>query len=200
MSKLRISVALLLVSEDQQARAVLSRAREHLVHQRTELVNTLRAVLYEIDNIVSQGIGHLKRIDGMLDGPKSGLHILVREECQDLMAGIGAKTKKVKELAEQTDMARRLKTMPGVGPMTALAIAAFAPDMTSFRRGRDFSAWLGLMPRQHSSGGKERLRRVSKAGQTDIRRLLIIGAMSRLNWMGRRLIPEGSWLAQIEVE
>ena len=81
--------------------------------------------------------------------------------------------------------------------MTALAIEAFAPSMMSFRRGRDFSAWLGLVPRQHSSGGKERLGRVSKAGQTDIRRLLIIGAMSRLNWMGRRSILEGSWLAEM---
>ena len=87
--------------------------------------------------------------------------------------------------------------MPGVGPLTALAVEAFAPDMANFRRGRDFSAWLGLVPRQHSSGGKERLGRVSKAGQADIRRLLIVGAMSRLNWLGRRSIPEGSWLARM---
>jgi len=87
--------------------------------------------------------------------------------------------------------------MPGVGPLTALAVEAFAPPMDAFRCGRDFAAWLGLVPRQHSSGGKERLGRVSKAGQADIRRLLIIGAMSRLNWMGRRSIPEGSWLARL---
>lgn len=87
--------------------------------------------------------------------------------------------------------------MPGVGPMIALAIEAFAPDMNNFRRGRDFAAWLGLVPRQFSSGGKERLGRVSKAGQVDIRRLLIMGAMSRLNWIGRKNIPEGSWLARM---
>jgi len=81
--------------------------------------------------------------------------------------------------------------------MTAFAIEAFAPEMKSFRRGRDFAAWLGLVARQHSSGGKERLGRISKAGQADIRRLLIIGAMSRLNWMGRKSIPERSWLAQM---
>jgi hypothetical protein len=68
----------------------------------------------------------------------------------------------------------------GVGPLTALAIEAFAPDMNSFKRGRDFAAWLGLVPRQHSSGGKERLGHVSKAGQVDIRRLLIIGAVKSL--------------------
>ena len=92
---------------------------------------------------------------------------------------------------------RRLQTMPGVGPLTALAVEAFAPDMTSFRRGRDFVARLGLAPRQFSSGGKERLGRVSKAGQADIKRLLIIGAMSRLNLRGRRHIAQHSWLGRM---
>ena len=81
--------------------------------------------------------------------------------------------------------------------MTALAVEAFAPPMEIFRCGRDFAAWLGLVPRQFSSGGKERLGRISKAGQTDIRRLLIVGAMSRLNWLGRQSIVRGSWLAQM---
>jgi transposase len=110
---------------------------------------------------------------------------------------IAARTKKARDLAAQAHTARRLQTMPGVGPLTALAIEAFAPDMSAFRRGRDFAAWLGLVPRQHSTGGKERLGRMSKAGQADIRRLLIIGAMSRLGRLGRRTIPEGSWLARL---
>ena len=87
--------------------------------------------------------------------------------------------------------------MPGVGPPTSLAIEAFAQDMTSFRCGRDFAAWLGLVPRQYSSGGKDRLGRMSKAGHADIRRLLIIGAMPRMNWLWRRSIAEGSWLARM---
>lgn len=103
---------------------------------------------------------------------------------------IQTKTKQIGALATQTDTARRLQTMPGVGPVSALAVEAFAPPMESFRRGRDFAAWLGLVPRQHSSGGKERLGRISKSGQADIRRLLIMGAMSRLNWLGRKTIPE----------
>ena len=69
-------------------------------------------------------------------------------------------------------------TIPGVGPITALALQAFAPPMESFRRGRDFSAWLGLVPRQHTTGGKPRLGRISKMGQRDLRRLLITGAMT----------------------
>lgn len=69
--------------------------------------------------------------------------------------------------------------------------------MSTFKGGRNFAAWLGLVPRQFSSGGREKLGRISKAGQADIRRLLIVGAMSRLNWMGRKTVPEGSWLARM---
>lgn len=191
-------------SEDQQARAVMFRSRERLVHQRTELVNALRAVLYEYGHTLPPGIGHLRRIEAILDEPNSDLPALVREECRDMMAQIAektaritARTRRATELAASAGTAKRLQTMPGVGPLTALAVEAFAPEMTRFRRGRDFAAWLGLVPRQRSTGGKQRLGRVSKAGQADIRRLLIIGAMSRLNWLGRRTIPEGSWLARI---
>ncbi|WP_327195496.1 transposase, partial [Sphingobium sp. Ant17] len=98
--------------------------------------------------------------------------VLMREECRDLLAQIAEKTerinirtKKIKALAAETDAAKRLQTIPGVGPLTALAVEAFAPSMESFRCGRDFAAWLGLVPRQFSSGGKERLGRISKAGQ-----------------------------------
>jgi transposase len=87
--------------------------------------------------------------------------------------------------------------MPGVGPLTAIAVEAFGPDMAQFKTGCDFAAWLGLVPKQHSSGGKERLGRTTKAGQADIRRLLIIGAMSRLNWLGQCTILKGSWLSQM---
>ncbi|MES0003157.1 transposase [Mesorhizobium sp. M0051] len=95
---------------------------------------------------------------------------LVREECRDLLVQIAEKTtriedkaQKIVELAQQDDRAKRLQTMPGVGPMIAMAIEAFAPAMESFRSDRDFTAWLGLVPRQFSSGGKERLGKVSKA-------------------------------------
>jgi len=191
-------------STEQQSRAILFRARERLVHQRTELVNALRACLYEFGHVVPQGIHQLGRIKGILDEPNSDLPELMREECGDLMKQIAektvrvdARTAKIKALAAEADTARRLQTIPGVGPLTALAVEAFAPPMESFRSGRDFAAWLGLVPRQFSSGGKERLGRVSKAGQSDIRRLLIIGAMSRLNWLGRKSITDGSWLARI---
>ena len=77
-------------------------------------------------------------------------------------------------------------TVPGIGPITAMAIQAFAPPMESFQRGRDFSAWLGLVPRQHTTGGKPRLGKISKMGQRDLRRLLITGAMAVVRWATRR--------------
>jgi transposase len=169
---------------DQQARAVLFRAREATVRQRTELVIALRA-----GQVIPLGIDHIKRVEAIVEDAEIDLPELVREECRDLLAQIGEKTaridekaKKLTELSRQSDVARRLQTMPGVGPLIALAVEAFAPAMENFRSGRDFAAWLGLVPRQFSSGGKERLGRVSKAGQADIRRLLIIGAMTRVRW------------------
>jgi transposase len=190
-------------TEDQQAKAMLFRGRERLVHQRTELVNALRAMLCEYGHVFPAGIGHLKRIDALIDDPTCDLPTLIIVECRDLLAQItektdriDAKTKALKGLAAETDTARGLQTMPGVGPITALAVEAFAPDMAQFKSGRDFAAWLGLVPRQHSTGGKARLGRISKAGQTDIRRLLIIGAMTRIMGRARHKVPAESWIGR----
>lgn len=191
-------------SEEQQARAVLFRCRDRLVHQRTELVNALRATLYEFGLIVPKGIAHLKRMEEFVEDESVSLPTIVRKECRDLLeqideqsARIMEKTRAMVGLSEESGVAQRLETMPGVGPLTALAVEAFAPSMESFRSGRDFAAWLGLVPRQFSSGGKERLGRVSKAGQADIRRLLIIGAMTRVNWASRKPPLPGTWLARM---
>ena len=191
-------------TEEQQAKAVLFRGRERLVHQRTELVNALRAVLYEYGYVFPIGLSHLKRIEALVKDAACDLPALVIAECQDLLAQIAEKTerieakaKKLKALAAEADTSRRLQTMPGVGPMTALAVEAFAPDMAQFKCGRNFAAWLGLVPRQHSSGGKERLGRISKAGQADIRRLLIIGAMTQIVGRARHKIPANSWIGRM---
>ncbi|GCD64459.1 hypothetical protein NBRC3280_0688 [Acetobacter pasteurianus NBRC 3280] len=189
-------------TEAQQARGVLFRARQRLVHQRTELVNALRAVLYEFGLVVPQGIAHIRHIEAMLD--EAVLPEAVKQECLDLLRQISeqsvridVRTKKIRMLAQESENTCRLQSMPGVGPLTALAIEAFAPDLQSFRRGRDFAAWLGLVPRQFSSGGKERLGKISKAGQADIRRLLIMGAMTQVNWASRKAPAPGSWLARM---
>lgn len=193
-----------LKNEAQQSAAILYRSRQRLVRQRTETVNALRAALYEFGHIIPQGIKHVGRVREILEAPNSDLPALMREECLAMLDHVATldrlvevKTAKIKELATATPVSQRLQTMPGVGPMVAMAIETFAPDMASFRSGRDFAAWLGLVPRQLSSGGKERLGRVAKAGQADIRQMLIIGAMSRLSGLGRKSVPEGSWLARI---
>lgn len=187
-----------------QSRAAVFRGRERLVHQRTADVNALRALLYEHGHVFPQGIRYLNRMTALVKDETTDLSVLIREECLDLLAQIAEKTAriiqrttKLKMLAAESDRARRLQTMPGVGPLTAVAVEAFGPDMAQFKTGRDFAAWLGLVPKQHSSGGKERLGRMTKAGQADIRRLLIIGAMSRLGWLGQRKIVEGSWLSRM---
>jgi len=191
-------------SREQQAQAVLFRSRERLVRQRTELVNALRATLFEFGFTLPQGPAAMKRAKELLDDPTVDLSDLVVTECRDMLCQLAEKTdrinkrsKEIKQLAEQTEALRRLTSMPGLGPITAFAIGAFAPAMTEFRRGRDFAAWLGLVPRQNSTGGKAHLGSVSKAGQSDIRRLLIIGAMSRLNWLGRKTIPDGGWIDRL---
>lgn len=189
---------------EQQSRAAVFRGRERLVHQRTADVNALRALLHEHGHVFPQGIQRLSGMKALVEDESANLHPLIREECADLLAQIAEKTAriiertaKLKVLAAQSDRARQLQTMPGVGSLTAIAVEAFGPDMAQFKTGRDFAAWLGLVPKQHSSGGKERLGRMTKAGQADIRRLLIIGAMSRLTWIGQRTIVEGSWLSRM---
>jgi hypothetical protein len=121
---------------------------------------------------------------------------LYLDQIEVLSARIATLEKVLKLEAARSESAVRLMTMPGIGPVTAMAIDAFAPTMSAFKRGRDFAAWLGLVPRQHSSGGKQVLGRTSKMGQRDIRRLLIIGAMTVIRWAGRKGVPDHSWLGR----
>ncbi len=103
--------------------------------------------------------------------------------------------RKLRASERQHEETARLMTIPGIGPITALAIQAFAPPMEGFRRGRDFSAWVGLVPRQHTTGGKPRLGRISKMGQRDLRRLLVTGAMAVVQHASRRGEITDPWLA-----
>lgn len=189
---------------EQQAGAVLFRTRAQFVRQRTEAINALRAHLYEFGYIAPIGVQNVKQLVGIVEADSSELPALVRFTCRELIEQItrlterlGALDKEITRLSGQGEVARRLRTMPGVGPITALAIETFAPVMESFRCGRDFAAWLGLVPLQRSTGGKQILGKTSKMGQRDIRRLLIVGAMAVVGWAGRRGAAEGSWLAKM---
>jgi transposase len=191
-------------SEDQQARSMIFRTRDLLVRQRTQLINALRGHLAEHGVVAPQGAAHVKRLADVIGDETTVLPATVREigrlylEQIDVLSGrINALEKKLRAEAGQAEATRRLQTMPGVGPITAVAIESFAPPMETFRRGRDFAAWVGLVPRQNSTGGKQRLGRTAKMGQRDIRRLLIIGAMAVVNSAARHGAPEGSWLERM---
>lgn len=191
-------------TEGQQARAMLFRTREMFVGQRSQLINALRGHLAEHGLVAPQGSANVKRLADALADDDVCLPTTVRdlarlhlEQIHEIDARIADLDRRIRDAAKQTGMSRRLQTMPGVGAVTSVAIEAFAPPMEGFRRGRDFAAWLGLVPRQHSTGGKQRLGRTSKMGQRDIRRLLIIGALAVVRAALRRKPPEGSWLARM---
>ena len=191
-------------TEEQQAGAMIFRTRDLLVRQRTQLINALRGHLAEYGIVAAQGAVHLKTLHAALEAPEAELPTTVRDiagiyldeisRCTGKIAGL---EKSIHSKTAATEGATRLRTMPGIGPISAMAIEAFAPPMQEFRRGRDFAAWLGLVPRQKSTGGKQILGKTSKMGQRDIRRLLIIGAMAVVRAAIRKTPPEGTWLARM---
>jgi transposase len=188
-------------TEEQQARAMLFRTRDLLVRQRTQLVNALRGHLSEHGVVIPQGPSNVKDLSLTVESETTSLPLLVVELSRMFLGQIEELSKKIAELEKVTSneaargaMSRRLQTMPGVGPITAMAVETFAPPMSIFKCGRDFAAWLGLVPRQHSTGGKQILGKTSKMGQRDIRRLLIVGAMAVVRWASRKGALDGSWL------
>jgi transposase len=191
-------------TEEQQARAMLFRTRDVLVRQRTQLINALRGHLSEHGVVAAQGTANVKVLEAAVEDQTTSFPLLVVELARVFLDQIEGLSIKISELEKVTvheaacgETTRRLQTMPGVGPITALAIETFAPPMDVFKRGRDFAAWLGLVPRQHSTGGKQVLGKTSKMGQRDIRRLLIIGAMAVVRSALRKEPPEGSWLQRM---
>ena len=191
-------------TEEQQARGMLFRTRDLLVRQRTQTINALRGHLAEYGVVAAQGWAHVRQLAWAVEDPGSGLPEPVRElgglllaQIEDLGAKIAGLEEELRACARQDEMAGRLMTIPGIGPITAMALQAFAPPMESFQRGRDFSAWLGLVPSQHTTGGKPRLGKTSKMGQRDLRRLLITGAMAVIRWATRRGATTDPWLARM---
>lgn len=188
-------------SPRQQARAMVFRTRDLFVRQRTQTINALRAHLAEHGLIAAQGLSNLAGIQRVVDEGTADLEPLIAEtarvyleQINDLSSRIAKMEATLKHEAARSDTSSRMMTMPGLGPITAMAIEAFAPTLSVFKRSRDFAAWLGLVPRQHSTGGKQVLGRMSKMGQRDIRRLLIIGAMSVIRWATSKGTIQGTWL------
>lgn len=172
-------------SEETQGAAMVFRVRELLIRQRTQAINALRGHLSEFGQIVPQGAANASKLIAIVEEPECSLpadaiptlKVLVAALAQ-LEAQIAKLDAEITRRAKENEVARRLMTVPGIGPLIATAIATLAPPPETFRKARDFAAWLGLTPRQHSTGGKQRLGATTKMGERSLRRLLIIGANS----------------------
>ena len=191
-------------SEQAQAAALVFRARDLLVRQRTQIINALRGHLTEFGIVVAKGpahVPHLVRTVEDLDGPIPELARPVLQMLVDTLRRLDKQVadldREVSQRATENETARRLMTIPGVGPVTAVALAALAPPAETFKCGRDFAAWVGLTPLQHSTGGKQKLGATSKMGERTLRRLLIIGASAVVRWAARNGAPAGSWIARM---
>ena len=183
-------------SAERQAALLDHKTRDFLVRQRTQLVNTIRAHLSEFGIVVAKGIHNVDRLLAAtteLPAAARPAVDLLADQLRDTQEKIDEVTDRI-EAAQRTDpLARRLATIPGIGAITASAIAATTPEVDNFRSARDYAAWLGLTPQPHSSGGKERLGRISKAGNRYLRRLLYLGAMAQIS--ARRCgRPGDDWL------
>ncbi len=170
-------------SPEQQSILALHRTRDLLIRQRTQLVNMIRAQLAEFGMVVAKGIQHALRLAGQLvegaapDIPALAVKVIVAlaEQLGELQARIGNLDKELKAWSRDNAVVKRLQTIPGIGIVTASALAATVADPHQFTSGRQFAAWLGLTPRANSSGGKERMGRISKMGDRYLRRLLVSG-------------------------
>ena len=180
-------------SENQQAAPMLHRTRDLLVRQRSSLISSIRAHFAEFGIVVGQGIRNVERLlallgaegDQRLPALAAEMFGVLPEQFREIAAR--AREVEIKLLAWHctNPASRRLESIPGIGPITASAIVARVTDPRQFQSGRQFAAWLGLVPQQRSSGGKERLGGMSKRGDGYIRRLLVHRARAIVGWRKR---------------
>lgn len=193
-------------SVDQQAMQQLHRVRELVKSHRTALSNQLRGLLYESGIAVSRGVARLRSAlpeilaDGANELTPIQRELLAEsyERLVDLDDRLGRITKRLERLARADDQARRLvKELDGVGPLSATALLSAIADPRQFARGRQVSAWLGLVPRQWSTGGRAVLGSITKAGHKELRQLLIHGARSVIRHLGDKQDRQSQWLRQL---
>jgi transposase len=180
---------------------MMHRARNLLVRQRTMLINALRAHLAEFGIIAPQGARHVGQLIVAIEAESTALPELARSILQLIVAQLNDTQAKIQQVEAKlvrwhrnSRLSRLLATIPGVGMMSASAIAATVGDPNLFRSGREFAAWLGMTPRQNSSGGKERPGRTSKRGDKYIRCLLVAGAVAILRHARTRTTKDAEWV------
>jgi transposase len=171
-------------SAEQQGQLMQHRTRDLLMRQRTQLINALRAHLAELGIVASQGREGIQELltiiandeDRRVPIDARASLMLLAAQLQAVQTLIGLIEKRIMAQHRSNEASKRLQTIPGIGVVGATAIAATVADPTVFRSGRDFAAWIGLVPRQDSTGGKQKLGPISKQGDQYLRRILIVGA------------------------
>lgn len=187
---------------EQQAVLMLHRTRDLLVRQRTALVNALRGHMAELGITAPQGIGRVADLVAVLMGEgTTAVPALARQALGGIAAELEALGNRVDEIEaailvwhKGNEASRRLATIPGIGPITASAIVATVTDPAHFQSARQFAAWIGLVPKQNSSGGKQRQCGISKQGDRYLRRLLVLGATTLIRHARTRSTVEAGWL------
>jgi transposase len=192
-------------SADQQAALCLHRTRDLLVRQRTQSVNMIRGLLAEFGIVIAKGIWNaLKLAERITNGeslelPATATRAIAHlaEQAHALQSRIADLDQQLKAWFRGNETAKRLETIPGVGVLTASALSASLADPHQFTSGRQFAAWLGLTPLARSSGGNERMGRISKMGDRYLRRLLVNGMMSQLRWARTHPSRAHPWLVSM---
>lgn len=181
------------------------RIRQRLVSNRTRLVNQIRGLLAEHGVVIPRDISRLRRAVGQIaEGADDGLSDIlrdlvrdIREELAEVDHRVASYTRRIRDLFQANEMCQRIGKIEGIGPITATALVAAVGDRTCFKNGRQFAAWLGLVPKQRSSGGKTRLFGISKRGDRYLRTLMIHGARAVLGKAGGKTDPRSQWIGQM---
>jgi len=190
---------------EQQAVLSLHRARQGFVKARTAQANQIRGLLAEYGIVVPQGITHIaKRLPAILEDGENELpgtfrHLLARlgDHLKELDRQVGELEQQIQRWHRENEASRKLEQIPGIGPLTASALVATIGDARQFENARQLAAWLGLVPRQHSSGSKPMLLGISKRGDSYLRTLLIHGARSVVRVAERKGDEGQNWLTQL---
>lgn len=193
-------------SEEQQAVLMVHRARTLTMANRIAQVNQIRGLLGEFGLVMPTGVARLRReLPGILEDAENGLPVLARavlsgllEQLREADARISAYDRQIRTLAEASEPARRLMRVESIGPQTATALIATIGDPHVFKNGRGFAAWLGITPRQHSTGGKERLGPITRQGDSYLRTLLVHGARAYLRVVDRKTDAKSAWARRLK--
>jgi transposase len=194
-------------SVEQQAVLTMHRARALLIGERTALVNQIRGLLAEFGIVVRQGVAALRQVlPDVLEDGENALPAMAREvvaelgeRLRDLEARAHEYDRRIALLAKQMPAATRLMQVPGIGPLTATALVASVGDARTFSSGRQFAAWLGLVPKQYSSGGTTRLGRITRRGDRYLRTLLVHGARAQVCHAAKRHDTRGQWIQAVRL-